>query len=210
MKILGLGVTLEKLEPKHLELLRTWRNDSRVNRFLLDKRQITPQQQTKWYNSLDEDTNLHMMVYTECQPVGMIALKEIDWNKMSGTTVLLIGQTNARNKPWSVLAAMLFSEFSFEVVGLKQIISDVFIENSAAVQLNKLLGFKSISRASENIMRQTSTQSSFKEAISPLRSKIEKSFGAMNQMRVELSLNYEKGRISEKCLRSPKCTIVNS
>jgi RimJ/RimL family protein N-acetyltransferase len=199
MKITGLSLTLESLDKARLEMLRQWRNDADVSRHLIRKTTISQTEQINWFNSIDPETNLYLIIVVSGQSVGLIALKDIDWENSSAETSILIGGNKAKAKPWPVLAAILLSEFGFKVLGLNRIVSHVFSQNGPAIKLNKTLGFYEVDKADDGMITQISTPDFFRTALEKLLPKIERCYGRLNDIRIELDVDSHQGRIHKAC-----------
>ena len=50
------GVTLEKLTHQKIEIVRQWRNDPKIDKYMEFHEEITPQMQENWFNRINNDT----------------------------------------------------------------------------------------------------------------------------------------------------------
>ena len=90
MKITRYGVTLERLQQEQTELVREWRNDQKIARFMFYKGEITKDMQQEWFNSIDNEQNFFFLIHLKNAPVGLINISSIDWENKTAYTGLFI------------------------------------------------------------------------------------------------------------------------
>lgn len=135
----GFGVELKLLSEATLELVRGWRNDEQTSRFMQFREQITPEDQLKWFKSIEKA--YYFVIYAETVPVGLIDLKKIDEKNKTAEAGLLIGNTNFVGTGIALGASVLLLDFAFEKLHLQVVTATINTLNSEAQQYNQLLGF---------------------------------------------------------------------
>ena len=63
MKITRYGITLERMEAEHAELVRSWRNDPKIAKFMFYKGEITTAMQAEWFASIDNEQNFFFLIH---------------------------------------------------------------------------------------------------------------------------------------------------
>jgi len=96
------NITLIPISESDLELLRTWRNDKQLCKYLRDIGYISKQDQYNWYLKQKEDKDAITLGIHETKQlnrlVGSISLYDIKPNYTAEIGRILIGDTEAHNK----------------------------------------------------------------------------------------------------------------
>ena len=80
----GYGVTLRRLTHDKIEMLRQWRNDPKISGAMFYQQIITPEMQERWFANLDKKQNFYFIVCYKDEEIGLINVKNIDYDKMNG------------------------------------------------------------------------------------------------------------------------------
>jgi len=136
------GIVLRRLVPEYLEAVRVWRNDPTVSQWLVFQGQIEPEQQRKWFDSLDQTRNFYYVIEYQGQPIGLVNLKNYDEAAGSAEGGIFIGESSFQNGMVALEALLAMYDFGFEVLRLKEIIAYIMIGNRRALRLNQALGFR--------------------------------------------------------------------
>ncbi len=135
------GTVLRRLAPKYLEAVRLWRNDPAISQWLVFQGQIGPEQQRKWFDSVDQSRNFYYIIEYQGQPVGMVNLKNYEAAAASAEGGIFIGDQSFQNSMVALDALLTMYDFGFEELGLKKISAYIKIDNIRAARLNQSLGF---------------------------------------------------------------------
>jgi len=84
MKIEVNGLVIERLKEKDIELVREWRNSDKIRKNMLYQEIITPEQQLKWFHSINNFNNFYFIVEYKNRKVGLVNIKDINWEDRSG------------------------------------------------------------------------------------------------------------------------------
>lgn len=141
MKITRYGITLERLLPERTELIRQWRNDTKISRFMFYKGEITSAMQREWFESIDNEQNFFFLIYLKQQPVGLINISSIDWENKTAYTGLFIYDDAFINTDVPVAASLAMLDIFFLLLGIQSIYAKVKGNNKAAHNYNTALGF---------------------------------------------------------------------
>jgi RimJ/RimL family protein N-acetyltransferase len=141
MKIFRYGIWLERLEEAHLEMVRQWRNDSKIAQFMFYKGEITEQMQRDWFASIDNEQNFFFLINYNGKPVGLINISSIDWENKTAYTGLFIYEENYWASDVPVMASLGMLDVFFLLFDVQLVYAKVKGSNKAAHNYNSSLGF---------------------------------------------------------------------
>jgi RimJ/RimL family protein N-acetyltransferase len=142
MKITNYGVTLSRLTEDKIELVRNWRNDPKIVQYMEFKEYITPEMQLNWFNKINNENNYFFIIEFEGKEIGLINVKNIDYEEKAGEGGIFIYDDNYLNSDISFRSILCMTDFCFETLLLKRLIAHVLKNNKRAIQFNKLLGYQ--------------------------------------------------------------------
>jgi RimJ/RimL family protein N-acetyltransferase len=145
-----LDLCLETLKPKDLETVRKWRNSESVNRNLIERSYINPQQQDLWYHSIMNEQNLYLIISYQNKKCGLIYLTHIDWDKLSFETNIFIADEAFWDSVVPVYAALIVSDLFFFHFGFQTALSKFFKSNKRSGDFDTAFGFKIMGEGSED------------------------------------------------------------
>ena len=148
MTIRGYGIELVRLEAHHIEMLRQWRNDESINRFMDYREHISQEAQERWFRSLDTASDFFFLIRAEGEFHGLIHFSAIDWAERNGQSGLFIRTKDYQGTPLPVCASVLMLEYFFTHTPLEAIEAKVMNDNALALSYNMSLGFWTISSES--------------------------------------------------------------
>lgn len=164
MTIRGFGIELVRLKAEHIEMLRQWRNDSRISSHMDFREQITPEQQQRWFASLDPRCDFYFLISYDRGFHGLIHFSSIDWEKGVGQSGLFILSEEFRGTHLPVCASALLLEYFFSEKKLLSLEAKVMLRNHAALAYNLGLGFEEAnSEQPERFKRLRLTKAGFYE-----------------------------------------------
>lgn len=153
MKITKYGVTLKRLTEDKIELVRNWRNDPKIARFMEYRDHITPEMQTQWFKKINNDNNYYFIIEFEEKEIGLINIRDIDYKKKEGEGGIFIYNDDYLNSTVGFQASLCLYDFAFDELGLDRIIAHIMKDNKRAVQYNKIQGLK-LQPGQEDVMNQ--------------------------------------------------------
>lgn len=153
MKLTKYGVTLNRVTEDKIELIRKWRNDPKISKFMEFQDHITSEMQKVWFEKINNDNNYFFLIEFEGQEIGMINIKDIDPLKKEGEGGIFIYNEDYLNSDISFRSSLCITDFIFESLKLKTVCAHIRKDNKRAITYNKLLGFK-ISNNQENVLNQ--------------------------------------------------------
>jgi RimJ/RimL family protein N-acetyltransferase len=141
MKICRYGITLERLQQEQTELVRQWRNDQKISRFMFYKGEITKEMQQEWFDSIDNEQNFFFLIYLKNVPVGLINISSIDWENKTAYTGLYIYDDKFLATDTPVMASLAMLDVFFLLFDIQSVYAKVKGNNKAAHNYNSSLGF---------------------------------------------------------------------
>ena len=141
MKITRYGLTLERLQKTQTELIRQWRNDRKISKFMFYKGDITPEMQREWFDSIDNEQNFFFVIHHKNMPVGLINISSIDWENKTAYTGLFIYDDKFLASDVPVMASLAMLDIFFLLFDIQSVYAKVKGNNKTAHNYNSSLGF---------------------------------------------------------------------
>lgn len=138
----GYGVTLRRLTHDKIEMLRQWRNDPKIQQFMIYRDYITPEMQEKWFERINNDNNFYFIIEYEGREVGLINIKDVDYEKKTGEPGMFLYDDNLWNLDVGMRASLCHSDFVWDTLGLETMYIHVLASNTRALQYNLLFGYE--------------------------------------------------------------------
>lgn len=129
----GHGVSLGPIDRKHLELMRTWRNNPKIWAWCRQNTLITDLAQEQWYARQSNDPTVRMFMINDerGQPAGVCGFTSIDWVNRRAEFSLYIGPEKHGNG-FGKLGLQTLLAYGFKTMGLNCIWGETFDGNPAA------------------------------------------------------------------------------
>lgn len=140
LTIEGYGVTQTRVQLEDIELVRQWRLDERVRPHMLYQGDITPEQQRRWFDSINNPDNYFFIVHHEGRKVGLNSIKDIDWERRTGQGGLFLVPEELRQSLVVFRVAIPPLVWLFEEMGLESVHAVIRADNRRAIRYNLALG----------------------------------------------------------------------
>tara|TARA_B110000037_G_C17113306_1_gene502715 strand:- start:2258 stop:2764 length:507 start_codon:yes stop_codon:yes gene_type:complete len=144
MKISFKEIVLKRLCVEDIELLRQWRNSDLVSDYMFFQEEINLAMQTKWFESLHSENDFYFIIEYKQTPIGLINIKNIDWQKKQGEAGLFVALEKYRNTPLAIYASLALLTDCFEEKQLEWIFAKVKNNNLHTIAYNQSLGFRKL------------------------------------------------------------------
>ena len=144
------GITLHILTHDKIELVRQWRNNPKISKYMEYREIISPEMQEKWFDKINNMNNFYYIIDKDGKEIGLINVRDIDYEKGIGEPGIFIWDDDYLNSTVSFQAGLCLIDFCFEKLGLQKLIIHVLKDNKRAIQYNNALGYK-LSPDQENI-----------------------------------------------------------
>lgn len=144
-------VPLDK--ARHLDNVQAWMNDPDVTETILSGNvPLTRAAEEEVFDRMSalpgpHPTEILFAVETlEGEHIGICGLHKIDYRHGVAHSGTVIGLPEARGKGYGSEVARLRTRYAFEVLGLRMLISEVFVENSASLRMLARAGYREVAR----------------------------------------------------------------
>jgi UDP-4-amino-4,6-dideoxy-N-acetyl-beta-L-altrosamine N-acetyltransferase len=129
------------LNVKENEMVRLWRNHSRIRRWMYSSHIISSKEHTDFINNLKDDKkNFFWIVrYKEGKYLGVVYLNRLD---LTNKNAYLGIYANPNLKGVGNILIGCLKELSFNIINLHSLKLEVIESNKRAVQFYKKIGFK--------------------------------------------------------------------
>lgn len=140
-----------QLGPIRRDLLETyqrWFNDLEVMRTLAAPNLPMPfEAEASWFDGAANDRSEAMFtifVRATGQPIGNVGLHEIDNINGTANFGIVIGEKSAWNQGFGTEATRLMVEYGFDVLGLQNIMLEVYAINTGGIRAYEKAGFRKV------------------------------------------------------------------
>ncbi|MCC2615109.1 GNAT family N-acetyltransferase [Aestuariibacter halophilus] len=150
MILQGYQVTLTPVGEDDLDLLRQWRNDPDIARQMLSQEPISEEQQQAWFKKISRDpAQQHFVIRFRDEPIGSANIKACGPGKTlkTATTIepgLYIGDPRYRQNILAFAPTLVLNDYCFEQLGVQQLRAVVKATNTAALNYNQKLGYRTL------------------------------------------------------------------
>ena len=138
----GYGVVLRQLTHDKIEMLRQWRNDPKIQQYMVYREYITPEMQERWFEKISNANNFYFIIEYEGQEVGMINIKDVDYEKKTGEPGIFIYNDELWNSDVGIRASLCFGDFVWDSLQLESMFIHVVATNKRALEYNLLFGYE--------------------------------------------------------------------
>lgn len=150
MRISNYGVDLISMTESDLELVRTWRNQADVAAYMFVTNEISTEEHRNWFQSLSTN-DVYLIIQVKGKPIGVINVKQIDWNERTGEAGIFIGEQSFRNSPIAMQAIFALMDAFFLDFQFKTLKATVKNTNERAIAFNQELGYHIVSENGNQI-----------------------------------------------------------
>ena len=142
MQLEKYGVVLNRLTLDKIEMVRNWRNDPKISKYMEFRDYITPEMQEKWFQKIDNNNNFFFIIEYDKKEIGLVNIKDIDYEQKTGEGGMFIYDDEYLNSDISFRASLCICDFFFEVLNLEVKTAHILSDNKRAIKYNFMLGFE--------------------------------------------------------------------
>ena len=142
MKYSRYGLTFHLLKEADIELVRQWRNDPVVANNYEFREHITPEMQQEWFQSVNNIHNLYTIIEYQCEKIGVINIKNIDWEQRSSEGGIFLPDPKYHQSFIPAIISYVTTEIMFVVFGWNIGYAHVLKENKSVQAFVKMLGYE--------------------------------------------------------------------
>jgi len=142
-------IELRPLEPDDIDLLYQWENNIEIWQVSNTKTPFSKHILAQYLNEAAKDIyetrQLRLIIQNEkLKAVGAIDLFDFEpYHLRAGVGILIHNKTD-RNKGYATDAIKALSNYSFEILGLKQLYTNITTDNIKSIQLFEKAGFEKV------------------------------------------------------------------
>lgn len=137
------GIKLVQLSKEKIELVRHWRNSEKIRKYMEFRENITPEMQQTWFERISTTTNdFFFLIEYRKADVGLINIKNIDWNKRCGESGIFIWDDSCLHTGVSYRAALCQRDFAFNVLHLDYLTAHILNTNIRSIKYKVKFGFE--------------------------------------------------------------------
>jgi len=149
-------VILEEIMPESIEQMRTWRNDPQLRQFFREWKDISVDQQKKWYSERGNNSDpkhIYFQIMAKKQTlnseeakvdgrylIGCCGILFVDWRLRSGELSIFL-DPRYHGRGFEKEALNLLMKYAFEEVNLHKFWGECYTSNDA-MGLYRAIGFK--------------------------------------------------------------------
>lgn len=153
MKICKYGITLNRLRQEDIEFVREKRNSEEVRRFMEFRKEITPEMQQEWFDSINNFENFYYIVEYKGVKIGLLNDKNMDWEARTSESGLFLWDDSYINTIVPVLASLCLLDVGFYYLDWNTSYIKVLRGNQQAIEYVSSLGYE-LSDNQENVENQ--------------------------------------------------------
>ena len=132
-----------ELAEVHLEIIRNWRNSHDVAQYMYTEREISQEEQKKWFQVLENDTTKkYWIIEYRGKLIGVVNLVNINYEFRSAYWAFYIGETSVRGGGIGAKIEYSVLNYVFDELKLNKLLCEVFVSNEAVIKLHEKFGFR--------------------------------------------------------------------
>jgi N,N'-diacetyllegionaminate synthase len=142
LELVETGVRLRPLASSDTDLVVAWRSRPEVVEAMFSSAPPTRAEHERWFHALERRSDrLEFIILDGARPVGTIGLSAIDLGARRAEYGILIGAPDARGRGVARRASHALLVFAFDVLCLRRVSLELFVDNHVAHRFYKRLGF---------------------------------------------------------------------
>jgi UDP-4-amino-4,6-dideoxy-N-acetyl-beta-L-altrosamine N-acetyltransferase len=143
------GIRLTRLSEEDLELVRRWRNDEEIKKYMNFREHITQEMQQEWFKSINNQENFYYIIEYLGDKIGIVNDKNIDWKEKSAEAGLFIWDKRYVNSIVPMKISILMLELAYTLLGWNNTFVKVRRDNPRALKYNQTLGYVIVEEESD-------------------------------------------------------------
>ena len=137
------NIKLVDIKEKDIEQIRLWRNSKEVSSYMYSEKEITPEEQKKWYDKIKNDTSCkYWIIEYNNQSLGLASLTAINTTLNSCYWAFYLGNTSVRGAGIGAKVEYTVLNYVFETLKLNKLRCEVFEFNDKVIKMHEKFGFR--------------------------------------------------------------------
>lgn len=153
--------SMRRIEFDDIQLLRYWRNLDHVKAFMASSNLIERGGQRIWFERLNPQVTQHFIYSSGVKDVGSVNLSKIDHESKTFEAGVYCGDKDFIGHWINVWACIQIYKYAFVELGLETSNAIILNNNSAALSLNRAIGYRFTEAQDDEIGRYVLTQGMF-------------------------------------------------
>jgi hypothetical protein len=138
-------INLSPIESEDIEVIRNWRNNQDIQKYLREYRLFSRKQKENWYHSMLEDNRFEMFIVKDNksnEPLGVCGITYIDWVNRHADIHVYVGKENVwvDNEICPIILNTVI-EYGFNTLNLNKLWAEIYEIDTKKKQLFKDNGF---------------------------------------------------------------------
>lgn len=142
MKLHKYDITLSRLKEEDIELVRKWRNSQQIRQFMEYRKEITPEMQKKWFESINDFYNFYFIIEYEGEKIGLINTSKANYENQSSEGGIFLWDEKHYESFVPVWASLLLLEINLFLFDARKSYIKTLRDNERAKKLNTHLGYE--------------------------------------------------------------------
>jgi hypothetical protein len=153
MRFARFGVTLERLEPRHIQTVRRWRNSAWVRPYMRCQTLVHPDDQVRWFATLEPTRDWYFSAHVGNAPFAVFHVKAVDWTRKCGESGGFVGNPAFIGRPEPAQATLAFMDFAFLLLDLESLEAQYSAALPRVVRFNDQLGYQIFREEGDGFVR---------------------------------------------------------
>ncbi|PLY16317.1 MAG: hypothetical protein C0631_04080 [Sedimenticola sp.] len=136
------GVVLRQVTLDDIEMVRSWRNDPSVSKYMLFREHISQEMQQRWFEGVCARGDLYFILNFQGEDVGLLNLKDIDPRMRMAEGGIFVVPNGLLNSHLPYRAILCLLDFAFDVLRFRRVSAHILDDNKRAIRYNESLGYK--------------------------------------------------------------------
>ena len=155
------NLELHRLDKDSLEIVRQGRNQDFVRENHVYKKVISKEEQIEWFKSINNKHHYYFVVVSKQKKVGVVYASHLDEDLLTSSCGVFMWDKLALSSRIPILAAFAALDFFFHTLQLESTETIVLKSNTAAVKMDKFLGYQFEDLPGESHYKVTMSRSDF-------------------------------------------------
>lgn len=135
-------ITLKRLTIDEIELVRQHRNSTLIRQTMEYREEITPEMQLRWFHSINNSSNIYLLVKYQNEYIGLLNAKDINWESHEMESGIFLWEEKYYETFVPAILSLMVTDMCFNLFGWDTIQAHILKSNSRAISFNKMLGYE--------------------------------------------------------------------
>lgn len=147
-------ILLRKIKEEDLEMIRKWRMQPDITKYMNTDPVLTKEDQIQWFNKIKHsDTCKSWIIQTQSVDVGVLNLMDIDTHNKRCRWGYYVAEKEYRSLRLATALEWNLYDYVFYTLGLNKLSGDVLGNNKEVVKLHEMCGSDRVGILKEHIYK---------------------------------------------------------